>query len=212
MTEHTYPYLPFPGGVLRPLLEADIPLLMRWVNDPEVRMYLNRLYPEYEGNERDFVGGLAKNRHSNIVFGIEVIHEDKPLLVGTMGMHRINWRDGTATTGTMLGDQRFQNRGIGTAAKMALLRYAFLELNLRQIYSEVVAFNGRSARYAAKCGYRRFGRVPADHYADGTYYDKLLFVVTRTRWLPLWNAWRKEHSIETTAEVVARHRSRSQAG
>jgi RimJ/RimL family protein N-acetyltransferase len=184
---------------------------MKWVNDPEVRLYLNRLYPEYEGNERDFVGSLAQNRHSNIELGIEVLHEGKPLLIGTMGMHGINWRDRTASTGTMLGDQRFQNRGIGTAAKMVLLRYAFLELNLRQVYSSVISFNGRSARYAQKCGYRRIGRVPRDHYADGHYYDKLVFMVTRVRWLRLWQAWRAAHDIETIAEVVARHHRQARA-
>lgn len=202
---HPLTFLAFPGEVLRPLGEADLPALQRMVNDPEVRPYVTTMFPEHEANEREWITNLAKNRQHNIVLGIEVMHDGAPTLVGTMGLHRINWRDRTAATGTMIGDARYQNRGIGTAAKMALLRYAFFELNLRQVYSEIIAFNGRSARYAAKCGYRQYGRVPQDCYRDGRYYDRLLFRVTRPWFTKCWNEWCTQHPHESIDEMVARH-------
>ena len=31
--------------VLRPLLESDIPKLQKWINDPDVRQFLKRIFP-----------------------------------------------------------------------------------------------------------------------------------------------------------------------
>ena len=96
---------------------------------------------------------------------------------------KINYVDGTAETGTVIGEKEFWGKGYGMVAKILLLRFAFLQLNLRKIYSRAVAFNGRSLRYSQKCGYKVEARLKNDRYCDGTYHDMVILSVYRKSWV-----------------------------
>lgn len=64
----------------------------------------------------------------------------------------------TVSTGSWLG-QRFQNRGIGTAMRAAVLHLAFEGLGALDAESDSRAGNVASARVSAKLGYRPDGIV-----------------------------------------------------
>lgn len=176
---------------LRPIMEADVPYLLRWINDPEITQYLNVYLPMSEAEEREWVKNLHKDKTRNIVFMIVV--DGKP--IGTMGLHGINWKSRVATTGALIGEKEYWGRGYGTEAKMLLLNYAFNNLNLRKICSSVLAFNGRSAKALQKCGYKKEGFRKDQYFHDGTYWDEVLFAVFREDWLPLWDEYVRAHNI-----------------
>lgn len=108
-----------------------------------------------------------------------------------MAIHQIDWVNGTATTGAMIGEKEYWGKGYGSEAKMLLLDYAFNRLGLRKICSNVIAFNGRSKRYSEKCGYREEARRKAQFFRDGTYHDEIWLAVFRENWLPLWKKYQK---------------------
>lgn len=190
------------GGYLRPLETEDVPHLYRWVNNPEIRPYLNRTELEMFEEEADWIKGLAKRKHTNLVWMICTNDDER---VGTMGLHGISWKDGTATTGAMFGNTAKQNQGIGQMAKMILLDYTFNVLNLRQIYSSVISYNLRSRAYSEKCGYVHFATYPNDFVRNGKFYDRWKLMVTRETWEPLWQTFCEQHHIETFEEMLARH-------
>lgn len=74
---------------------------------------------------------------------------------------------------------------------MLLLDYAFNWRGLRKVHSNVLATNGRSARYAKKCGYRLMATIEQEHFRCGRWLDEILFVVFCDEWLPLWEAFKK---------------------
>ncbi len=74
---------------------------------------------------------------------------------------------------------------------MLLLEYAFRELNLRKIYSDVIGYNERSLAYAKKCGYVEEARLPNHFYRKGQYWDKVILVVYREEWEKLWKEFSK---------------------
>ena len=170
---------------LRPPLESDIPLLMKWINDPEVRNSLGSQLPKNEADEREFVQSRTKG--NNIVLIIEV--DGKP--IGTMGLHGIKYPDATATTGAMIGEKEYWGKGFGTDAKMALLDYAFNTLGLRRIKSEAIAFNKRSIAYSLHCGYVLEGVRKKEVFRNGTFHDLVLLAATRKTWLPYFTKWKK---------------------
>lgn len=195
-------FLTFPGGAFRPLEEKDADVIYGWVNDPELRPYFDRTQYEFLSEEQDWIKGLKGRKNNNQVWG--VIDDDGALL-GTMGIHGINWINSTATTGSMFGDKSKHNKGIGYRAKMVLLKHAFDVLGLRQIYSEVIGFNLRSIAYSQKCGYQIYGKMPNDVMWDTQYYDRVLMYVTREMWLPRWEQFVIEHSIESFSDMLKRH-------
>ncbi len=177
---------------LRPILEADVPLLLPWINDPEVSMYLKVYLPMMEADEQEFVQKLHKQKPEHIV--LMIVAEGKP--IGTIGLHGVDYRNRRATTGTLIGEKECWGKGYGTEAKMLLLEYAFHTLNLRKVCSNVYAFNERSIRYSKRCGYTEEGRLKEHHFAGGRYWDQICLAVFKTDWEPLWEQFATEHQIK----------------
>ena len=170
---------------LRPLAEGDIPLFLKWVNDPEVRRFITRIFPATEGDEHEWLERLRKKPDTDIVLMIEV--KGRP--IGTIGIHGIDWKNRIATTGALIGEKEYWNKGYGTDAKMALLDYAFNTLNLRKIMSRVKAFNRRSLAYSLHCGYAVEGRLRRQHFEGGKYYDEFVLGLFKNQWLPYWKKY-----------------------
>lgn len=176
--------------ILRPYDESrDLELFTIWMNDQEVKQFVGtRPFPLPLSVERKQMEEMMQ-RPDNLFCVIET-HDG--VVIGTMGLHRINWVNRTAVTGTMIGNRAYWGKGYGTDAKMTLLRYAFTELNLRTLQSAVIAFNVRSHRALLKQGYREVGRMPQWHFRKGRYHDEVLFVLTKKDFMRVWLAYDKK--------------------
>lgn len=176
---------------LRPAQKSDIPHFTRWINDPRVRQFLLNTLPQTEKQEETWYEGHGKD-DKNIILVIET-KGGKP--IGSMGIHRIDWRNGIGTTGALIGEPEYWGQGYGTDAKMILLDYAFNTLGLRKVCSDVFAFNKRSLRYSLHCGYRIEGRLRKHTFRNGRFHDKIVLGVFRDEWLPIWKHYRKTGKV-----------------
>lgn len=165
--------------------------ILGWLNDPEVTQYLKRYLPMALNAEREYLENMHKRTETDVSFVILAHHGNAYLPIGMMGLHRINHKDGLATTGAFIGSKEHWGRGLGTDAKMLLLKYAFDTLNLRKITSRVHGFNERSQRYNEKCGYKREGVLKQHHFVNGEYRDEVLMAVFREDFEPLWKKFEK---------------------
>ena len=164
---------------LRPSNKADAPDLVRWFNDPEVTRFTGTRFPLYESQEEEFIAKKPSEQPSKIHLLIEV--DGKP--IGVISLFDIDYISRTAQTGTVIGEKDSWSKGYGTRAKILILRFAFDQLNLRKVYSRVIAFNGRSLRYAEKCGYEREAVLKQDRYRDGEYHDLVILSVWRENFM-----------------------------
>ncbi|MEK7135410.1 MAG: GNAT family protein [Patescibacteria group bacterium] len=174
---------------LRPVMKADLPLITRWINDPEVRYFLANVVPQSLEDEEAWLAGLSKKKDTHVVFVIEKA-DGQP--IGVMGLHGIHHVDRTATTGSFIGEKEYWGKGLGTEAKFLLLDYAFDTLNLRKICSEALAFNERSIRYSLRCGYKEEGRLKDHIFRNGKFHDKVLLAVFREDFVPIWEKHQSE--------------------
>lgn len=174
---------------LRPVCKEDVPHLVRWMNDEDTRQYLYRYLPLTEAEENEWVEKLSQSK-TDIV--LTMVHGSSGRVIGTMGLHHIDWKDRRATTGAMIGEKDFRDKGYGTEAKMVLLNYVFNELGLRKVCSTVFDFNARSRAYSEKCGYKQEGVLKAHVFLHGEYHDEILLAVFREDWLPLWEKFKRE--------------------
>lgn len=177
--------------LLRPIQKADIPLLTRWINDPRIREFIGSYNHHTEESEEKWLTRLIDDK-TNMVF-IIALNDGTP--IGTMGLHRIDWKDRNATTGAMLGEPKYWGKGYGTDAKMALLEYAFDELGLHKVCSTVISYNKRSLRYSLHCGYRIEGTRKSHIFKRGRYWDLVELGVFRHQWHPVWRHWLKTGRI-----------------
>jgi RimJ/RimL family protein N-acetyltransferase len=139
-------------------------------------------------SERTFFEKANGIDSKEIVLAMEVGGE----FIGMMGLHEIDHRHGTATTGAWIG-RPYQARGYGVEAKMLFLEYAFNTLNLRKVCSNVFEFNSPSLKYSEKCGYKEEGRLKAHFYARGRYWDKVQLAVFREDFMPLWEVFKAKY-------------------
>ncbi len=182
--------IPFRKGKLVTLclpLRSDMEQITRWINDPTITQYLQAHRPLSLECEYEWYDRLTRNDTDNVVFFLET-NEDKRL-IGTMGLHGINHRIQVAGTGAMIGDASAHGKGYGTDAKMQLLHWAFTELNLRKVTSNVYASNPRSQRYLAKSGYRIVGTRKAHNLVHGQFVDEHILEVFKEDFMPLWDAY-----------------------
>jgi len=166
---------------LRAIEREDIPHFVRWFNDPEVTRHLAAYMPMSRAAEEKWFERQLEDKNS-VILGIEATDGDKPVLIGNIGLHRINWKDRQAVLGIVIGEKDYWNKGYGTDAIRALLDHAFRQMNLNRIWLIVDADNPRAIRCYEKCGFRQEGRMRQSVFRDGAYYDQLLMSVLQEEW------------------------------
>jgi len=176
--------------ILRPIEESDLPLCVKWMNDPEVTHFLKARMPIMLIAEKKWFEKLADSE-DNVILAITTLDGR---CIGVMGIHRIDWVNRTATTGAFIGEKQYWGKGYGTDAKMVLLKYAFDTLGLRKMCSRVYDFNARSLAYSKHCGYTEEGRLKKHVFRDGEYYDVVVLGLFREDWLPYWKKYQKKKS------------------
>lgn len=153
---------------------------LRWFNDPDVtELTLTGDFPLSRTAEEawfDRVGAEMSSRPEEVVFAVETLTGEH---IGSAGIHRIDWRHGSALTGTVIGAPEARGRGYGTDAARVRTRYAFEVLGLRLLLSEVFVENAASLRMLAAVGYREVGRIPRRYWRRGAYRDVALLVCER---------------------------------
>jgi RimJ/RimL family protein N-acetyltransferase len=148
-----------------------------WINDPEITAWtLIGDWPLTRLAEEDFFDRALRETEKELSFAVETLAGDH---IGFSGLHRIDWRQGVATSGTLLGRRDLWGQGYGSDAARLRTRYAFEVLGLRMLLSEVMADNAGSLRMLQKIGYREVGRIPRRMWKRGSYRDVVMLVLER---------------------------------
>lgn len=149
-----------------------------WMNDPELTAWL--ILGDFPlanlAQEKWFEERMAGGKPEQVVFAVETLEGEH---VGFSGVERIDYRHGTAITGTLLGRKDLWGQGLGTDAARVRKRYAFEVLGLRLLLSDVMAENVASIRMLQKIGYREVGRIPRRWWKRGAWRDSVMLACER---------------------------------
>ncbi len=164
---------------LRPLMKEDAKVLAQMVNSPEAREYLQMVFPINDIAEEKWIERLYRGYPQNdIVYGIVVDGR----LVGTVGLHNINWTSRHATFGIAIWLPEYFGKGMGTEATKLMLQYAFDYLNMHRVKLEVYEYNERAIHVYKKLGFVEEGRWRKQRYLKGRYYDVILMGILKEEW------------------------------
>jgi RimJ/RimL family protein N-acetyltransferase len=163
---------------LRAVEEADLPQLHVWANDEDLWANLGGWrFPSNFESLKAWFAGLASDP-LNHRFVIETKEERQ--VIGTANLVSIDWKNRNATHGMLLGSADMRAKGYGLDTVMAVMRYAFDELNLERLDTDIIEYNAASlALYIGKCGWTEEGRMRRWHFRQGRYWDKVIVGVTR---------------------------------
>jgi len=163
---------------LRAPQRADIPIFVKWFNDPETTRFLLRAPPMGMEEEEAWYDSLV-NKDTK-VFCIETLDGR---LVGNLGIIHIDWANRNADIGIIIGEKECWSKGYGTEAITLLLEYMFDELNLDRIWLYCDMENLRAQRCYEKSGLRREGIFRHHRLQGGKYRDDVVMSILRQEWL-----------------------------
>ncbi len=173
------PPVPLAGQLvrLRPAAREDVPLFVRWFNDPDVLHWLHLSEmprPTLQSETERF------ERHQHDPFRrtwiIETADGEPVGNIGLVGIDDVHFR---AELGISIGEKECWGRGLGTDAIRVLLRYAFTELGLRRVTLITDADNERGVRCYEKCGFRREGLLRGHRLRYGEPLDMIAMAVLK---------------------------------
>jgi RimJ/RimL family protein N-acetyltransferase len=92
--------------------------------------------------------------------------------IGVVSLFNLDFMQGSAEVGIMIGEKATWDRGYGTDALKSLLDFAFEVSSLNSVSLRTLDWNLRAQRCFEKCGFSRYGALRRGEYS---------FVLMRTR-------------------------------
>ncbi len=153
---------------LRPLLPEDIPQLLIWFNDPELRGLTGEVFPTDMKGMEEYLERVHNDRE-RVWFAIVTREGDR--LIGETGLLRMfpAWR--TTDRSIILGDRSARGKGYGREAMELMLDYAFGYLNFHRVAIGVVGTNQTALDFYSRVGFKQEGVQRDGYYFNHHYQD-----------------------------------------
>jgi len=111
-----------------------------------------------------------KDPRINYRFAIQL--KDNPEVIGSIGLHKVDWTNGKAEIGYWLAVDHHR-QGIMSEAEKAVLDFGFDKLKLYKIVGTCLSINMGSTNLFLRFGFRHVGTFIEDRFKDGKRLDVL---------------------------------------
>lgn len=165
--------------------QEDIEHFASWTHDVEYSRLLRRgmVYPASIEAMMGWFAAMEKDENE-IPYSIRTIRDNR--LIGVMVIKDIFWAARHCSFWLGIGKSADRGQGFGTDAIRAMLKYAFLEMNMHAVRLEVMSYNPGGIRAYEKVGFKLDGTLRAFVYRDGVYYDIHAMSILRREWETLY--------------------------
>lgn len=160
--------------ILREIEEDDLNSIVKWRNDPAILRWLFSYSPLNKTKQRRWYEKYLDD-DSQQTFIIEVKEEKIP--IGTVGLMNIDYKNQRAELGVLIGDESWQNKGIGKEALDLLIKFAFDGMNIRKIKAIVFEKNVPAIKLYKSCGFVEEGVLKKEVYKDGEFKSVMIMAL-----------------------------------
>jgi [ribosomal protein S5]-alanine N-acetyltransferase len=153
----------------RPLgIEYYTDVYLRWLNDPEVNLYLEIRAPYSEQQLKDYLKAVEEDKEL-LFWAIHLKGNRKH--IGNIKIDPVNTYHGYGEYGIMMGDREEWGKGYAKEASARILEFCFAEIGLRKINLGVVAENQSAVNLYRKLGFGIEGIYKQHGWYNGHYCD-----------------------------------------
>ncbi len=166
--------------LLMPLALNDAEEVLDWINNKEIV----RNFQFFTGavkvdDELRYIQKMS-NSPSDLLLGVIVGEEE---LIGTCGLHEIDFHNYTARLGVIIGKREHWNKGYAEEAIRALIVWAFSVMHLNKIYLNVLTTNEKGIHLYTKVGFQvEAPRLRQEYRIRGAYVDMVRMAILREEW------------------------------
>ncbi len=156
---------------IRAIEREDLPLLKDMMNNEEIeRMTVDDHLPISTFQEEQwYINNVGK-----LDFYKYIIEIPKDGAVGLICLEDIDWRNRSFQIPLKLMKDKNSMVGVGIDAHIAMLRYAFEELQMYRAWGATLEYNQASLNMQRLCGYTIEGHRRCAVYKNGKYHDLIL--------------------------------------
>lgn len=158
---------------LRPILEEDTDMVLRWRNSDRVMKNFIYRKPICRSEHLDW---LHNKVEKGLVYQFIICDKHNSTPYGSIYLQNFEEQHHRAEEGIFLADDdKIEGRGIGTEAGRLIVDYSFYSLGLHKLTARVLAYNKASRRMHEKSGYLQEGYLKEELFLDGKYQDLVLY-------------------------------------
>lgn len=153
---------------LRAIEEEDLELLREMMNDCEMeKMVVGWAFPISKYGQKEWFASFYKSEDKKFI-----IETADNIAIGLATLGDFDWKNRSAFHGIKIAENKNRIKGLGTDAVMAIMRYAFDELQLNRLDGAIIDYNVASeGLYCNKCGWQLEGIRRQYVFKDGEYHD-----------------------------------------
>lgn len=159
---------------LRPMKEADLPLVLKWRNSEHVRAHM---FTDHQISEEEHYDWFERNRDRA---SLHVFVQSEKLL-GVVNVTDIDKQSGRASWGFYLGEKNLP-KGTGFVMGYLALNFIFDELEIRKLCSEILISNKISLKFHKKLGFGKEGRFYDHVFKNNAYQDVIFMALFAQDW------------------------------
>ena len=160
--------------ILRAWERDDLPVFTRWLNDPEVTVYVGRPFPNLslEQETAFYDETLEENGYRYVI-----VVKESGVMVGTCSFYHRDERNRAVEVGIIIGEKDYWSQGYGREALKLMLKIGFEGLGMNRIWLRHVDFNGRGHRAYEAAGFREEARMRQSVWVNGAMRDDVFMSV-----------------------------------
>lgn len=174
---------------LRKIEKADLDLLKEWRNRDQFRKHF-REYRELNSDDQlKWYERFVMNDPGTLMFA--VVDRKSGEMVGACGLCYINWVQRNADLSLYIGKDDIYidtgEDGFAWDAMTVLFRYAFEELNLHKIWTEIYVIDERKKKLFDSFGMNQDAVLRDNYFYQGAYINSYIYSMLQTEFLHKFN-------------------------
>lgn len=158
--------------------EQDLPMLMQWRNNPELRKFFRETREINTSNQKKWFDAVTTRDSHHKMFSI-VRLEDYQLL-GACGLCYIDWVNRSADFSIYIG---YKNIYIDTEyaveAAQLMRDYGFNTLNLQRLWAEIYSIDDAKKSFFNQLGFTLEGEFRETYWHNGQWHNSLFYSLLR---------------------------------
>ena len=156
--------------------------LLDWRNNPEFRKHFREYRELSMAQQERWYEEKVLNDPTTLMFGICRISDGE--LLGSCGLVYINWMAKYADLSLYIGwnDAYIDDQGYAEESCRLLLCYAFEELGLNKVWSEIYVFDEKKKKLYDNLGFKVDGVLRENCFHAGEFRDSYILSILAREW------------------------------
>lgn len=159
---------------LRAIEMEDLPYLLKWRNKPEYRRYFREYRELSMSHQSNWYESQILKDQKTVMFSIIELSSQR--LLGSCGLCYIDWVNCNAEFSLFIGaNSLYIDNIFAPEAALIMISYAFQELGMHRIWSEIYEFDKQKKLLFEILGFSLDGQHRQTHWTEGKWHDSLFY-------------------------------------